>query len=77
MSEQRCPNCGADLPAELGQHALTPTSGLVQCPTCGENVTLDRPGGTGGERDEHEESFSGHETIEGVMDEIREKEEDA
>jgi uncharacterized Zn finger protein (UPF0148 family) len=74
MSEQRCPNCGADLPAELGQHALTPTSGLVQCPTCGENVTLDRPGGEG---EEHEESFSGHETIEGVMDEIREKEEDA
>jgi DNA-directed RNA polymerase subunit RPC12/RpoP len=75
MSEQRCSNCGAELPAELGQHALTPTSGLVQCPTCGENVTLERPADAGEAGGEHEESFSGHETIEGVMDEIREKEE--
>jgi uncharacterized Zn finger protein (UPF0148 family) len=73
MSDQSCPNCGAELPAELGQHALTPTSGLVQCPTCGETVSLDRAAETG-EGDEREESFSGHETIEGVMDEIREKE---
>jgi uncharacterized Zn finger protein (UPF0148 family) len=78
MSEQQCPNCGAELPAELGQHALTPISGLVQCPTCGENVTLERPPTTdadAGNGDDHEESFSGHETIEGVMEEIREKEE--
>jgi glyoxylase I family protein len=24
----------APLPPELGQHALTPTAGLVQCPSC-------------------------------------------
>jgi uncharacterized Zn finger protein (UPF0148 family) len=72
---QRCPNCGAELPAELGQHALVPTTGLVQCPTCGENVTLERPDTTpAAETDDHEESFAGHETVEGVMDEIREKE---
>jgi uncharacterized Zn finger protein (UPF0148 family) len=72
MSAQRCPSCGAELPPELGQHALVPTTGLVQCPTCGENVTLERPETAGG--DEHSESFAGHETVEGVMDEIREKE---
>lgn len=44
MAEQRCPNCGNELPEELGQHALTPQSGLVQCPHCGETVTLEKPG---------------------------------
>jgi hypothetical protein len=74
VKAQRCPSCGAELPAELGQHALVPTTGLVQCPTCGENVTLERPETTRGETGEQEESFAGHETIEGVMEEIREKE---
>jgi hypothetical protein len=41
---QPCPNCGAELPEELGQHALALGPGLVQCPNCGENVTLDKPG---------------------------------
>jgi predicted RNA-binding Zn-ribbon protein involved in translation (DUF1610 family) len=77
MSEQRCPNCGAELPPELGQHALTPTSGLVECPTCGETVTLERPAATATGDGEQEEQFSGHETVEGVMEEIREKEDDA
>ena len=40
----RCPNCGEDLPEELGQHALAPQSALVQCPHCGETVTLEKPG---------------------------------
>ena len=72
---QRCPNCGAELPAGLGQHALVPTTGLVQCPSCGENVTLERPETAGAEAaGEHEESFAGHETVEGVMEEIRDKE---
>lgn len=44
MADQRCPNCGNELPEELGQHALTLQSGLVQCPHCGETVTLDKPG---------------------------------
>ena len=47
MAEQTCPECGAPLPAELGQHALTPTSGLVQCPSCGAQVTLERPAEAG------------------------------
>jgi hypothetical protein len=85
VSAQRCPNCNAELPPELGQHALTPTSGLVMCPSCGETVTLERPettaatGGEGGEgggdvEGTRDEAPPLHETIEGVMDEIREKE---
>ena len=71
-----CPNCGAALPPELGQHAVTPVAGLVQCPSCGENVSL------GGDGDAVEavpdtsgdpEMFSGEETIEGVMDELADK----
>jgi endogenous inhibitor of DNA gyrase (YacG/DUF329 family) len=70
---EKCPNCGADLPAEIGQHALVPSAGVVACPTCGETVTLGRSDAdTGG--GELDESFSGHETVEGVMEEIREKE---
>jgi hypothetical protein len=76
MSSQQCPNCGADLPPELGQHALTPTSGLVECPTCGENVTLERPATTHGAT-AGDDQFAGHETVEGVMEEIREKEDQA
>ena len=71
MSAIRCPNCGAEVPEETGQHALTPSAGLVQCPTCGEKVTLEKPGSDAGD----DEYFSGHETIEGVMQEIEEKEE--
>jgi endogenous inhibitor of DNA gyrase (YacG/DUF329 family) len=44
MAEARCPNCGADVPAEAGQHAVTPTAGVVSCPSCGAPVTLRRPG---------------------------------
>jgi ribosomal protein L32 len=72
MPSQRCPNCGEPLPEELGQHALTPVSGLVRCPSCGETVTLEHEAGApnwGGD-----ESFAGSETIEGVMDELGEKE---
>jgi hypothetical protein len=77
---EKCPNCGADLPAEIGQHALVPSAGVVACPTCGETVTLDRPDAEGDDGDTPDvegtgpESFSGHETVEGVMEEIREKE---
>ena len=45
---QRCPNCGTKLPMEEGQHALAPAAGVVQCPTCGATVTLDKPGDDGG-----------------------------
>jgi uncharacterized Zn finger protein (UPF0148 family) len=82
MAGQTCPNCGEPLPEGLGQHALTPTSGLVRCPSCGETVTLEHAGEAGSDigadagmsdtvRDEY---FSGEETVEGVMDELSEKE---
>jgi carbon-monoxide dehydrogenase medium subunit len=46
--DQRCPNCGAELPQEEGQHALSPSAGVVQCPTCGATVTLEGPPGAEG-----------------------------
>jgi hypothetical protein len=85
MADQRCPNCGGVLPAELGQHSLAPISGLVVCPHCGAEVHIERPEAASratdrpagpGEADaghDDEESFSGHETVEGVMDEISDK----
>ena len=79
MAEQTCPECGEPLPPELGQHALTPTSGLVKCPSCGANVTLDRPEPTDADEPdvtgEGPDYFAGEETVEGVMNEIEEKEE--
>jgi endogenous inhibitor of DNA gyrase (YacG/DUF329 family) len=47
MAEQTCPNCGAEVPRETGQHATTPSAGVVQCPSCGATVTLDKPGAAG------------------------------
>jgi len=39
MSDERCPSCGAELPREQGQHALTPSAGVeLEC----------KPGGRGG-----------------------------
>jgi transcription elongation factor Elf1 len=91
MAQQRCPNCGAEVPVQTGQHATSPSAGVVQCPNCGANVTLQKPGAepgqqtaprssdvprasqTGGGQASGEDYFSGEETIEGVMDEVREK----
>lgn len=100
MADQQCPNCGRDLPSELGQHSLAPMTGLVQCPHCGAEVRLAKESATSGrsgegdsergkrssadfevpgaeDRDGTEshgtESFSGHETVSGVMKEIEEK----
>ena len=90
MAQPLCPNCGAEVPAETGQHATTPSAGIVQCPDCGASVTLDKPGAeahhttppspdvpraseTRGGEASGEDYFSGEETIEGVMDEVREK----
>jgi hypothetical protein len=84
-----CPNCGADLPEELGQHAVAPVGSQVECPACGETVTFDRPGApdagdvpsddvrrssrsVGGEAGAPE-SFSGEETVRGVMSELEAK----
>ncbi len=74
MAAQTCPSCGKELPAELGQHATAPVSGLVTCPHCGVDVHLERAatGETAGEQGETE-SFAGHETVNGVMDEVQRK----
>jgi uncharacterized Zn finger protein (UPF0148 family) len=82
---QNCPNCGEPLPGELGQHSLTPTSGLVRCPSCGETVKLERAdaeaddaavaGADEGMSDTVRDAyFAGEETVDGVMDELSEKE---
>lgn len=91
ITEQTCPNCGAEVPRETGQHATTPSAGVVQCPSCGATVTLDKPGAaadqqaaegskdmpraaeTRGGETSGEDYFSGEETVEGVMNEVREK----
>ena len=85
MNPVRCPSCGTELPEELGQHALTLPSALVQCPNCGEKVSLEQPEppstsndvpraaeSVGGEEGAPE-SFSGQETVEGVMEEREDK----
>ena len=48
MTSQQCPNCGAELPQEEGQHALSPSAGTIQCPNCGATVTLEGPPGAEG-----------------------------
>jgi hypothetical protein len=83
-----CPSCGQPLPEGAGQHAVVPSAGIVDCPSCGARV--DTAAGTVVEgvspegRAEEQgvapipegapESFSGDETVEGVMDEIEQKE---
>src|SRR5689334_16438713 len=89
-ADQRCPSCGEELPPDIGQHALAPSAGVVQCPSCGATVTLRKAGArnpddevttpgvpravraVGGEEGAPE-SFSGRETVEGVMEELEEK----
>jgi endogenous inhibitor of DNA gyrase (YacG/DUF329 family) len=82
-----CPSCGQPL-EEAGQHAVVPTAGIVDCPNCGARVNLETgevdegisPGGRAEEQggapvDEGApESFAGETTVEGVMEEIEEKE---
>jgi hypothetical protein len=83
-----CPQCGKPLPEEIGQHAVAPDAGVVDCPNCGARVKLEtgqletqtsaegRAEEQGGAPIEsgRPESFSGEETVEGVMQEIKEKE---
>jgi predicted RNA-binding Zn-ribbon protein involved in translation (DUF1610 family) len=77
---QTCPSCGAEIPEETGQHAVVPLAGVVTCPSCGATVRLDRSGAdaaaAAAEPDVagDTEFFSGHETIDGVMDELEDKE---
>ena len=83
-----CPNCGVAFPAEAGQHAVVPGAEIVDCPTCGARFNLktgmldEAVSAEGGAEEQGgapiaeglPESFSGHETIEGVIEEIEEKE---
>jgi hypothetical protein len=43
-----CPNCGVELPQPEGQHALSPSAGTIECPSCGATVTLEGPPGAEG-----------------------------
>jgi DNA-directed RNA polymerase subunit RPC12/RpoP len=86
---ERCSNCGAEVPRDTGQHAQTPSAGVVECPNCGARVTLRKPGSppdaspessgipraseTRGGEESGEDYFAGEETVEGVMEEAREK----
>jgi uncharacterized Zn finger protein (UPF0148 family) len=90
MADERCPSCGAEVPRETGQHAQTPSAGVVTCPSCGASMTLSKSGAEPEEAREGgdvervrevdageatgEDTFAGQETIEGVMEEVREKE---
>ena len=85
-----CPSCGRPLPAAAGQHAVVPSAAIVDCPNCGARVSLETgrladgvsPEGRAEEQggapipERAPESFSGETTIEGVMEEIEEKETD-
>ena len=82
-----CPSCGKEIPEETGQHAVTPSADMVDCPNCGARVSLATgrlaEGVSAEGRAEEQgvaipeglpESFSGEETVAGVMEEIEEKE---
>ena len=83
-----CPSCGQPLPEEIGQHAVVPSADIVDCPSCGARVNLSTGEFVSGVSREGRaeeqgiapiqeglpESFSGEETVEGVMEEIDEKE---
>ena len=83
-----CPSCGEPLPAGAGQHAVVPSAGIVDCPSCGARVDMSTGRisegvSTEGRAEEQggapvpegaPESFSGEETVEGVMNEIEQKE---
>ena len=83
-----CPNCGQEIPEAVGQHAVVPSAGIVDCPNCGARVSLETgklEAGVSPEGDAEDqggtpiperapESFSGETTVEGVMEEIEEKE---
>jgi transcription elongation factor Elf1 len=82
-----CPNCGHELPAGLGQHAVAPDAHVVDCPNCGARVNeetgaLEAVSAAGRAEEQggapieagRPERFSGEETVEGVMDEIEQKE---
>jgi DNA-directed RNA polymerase subunit RPC12/RpoP len=82
-----CPSCGQPL-EEAGQHAVVPAAEVIDCPNCGARVSLETgrlaegvsPEGRAEDQggapipEQAPESFAGETTIEGVMEEIEEKE---
>jgi hypothetical protein len=83
-----CPSCGQPISEEAGQHAVVPDAGIIDCPSCGARVSL-KTGklaagvSTEGRAEEQggapipegvPDSFSGETTVEGVMEEVEEKE---
>jgi hypothetical protein len=74
MAAQTCPECGKAVPPEVGQHAMTPSADVVACPHCGATMTLAKPDQGDAGKTAREDTFAGHETIEGVMDEVSKKE---
>jgi predicted RNA-binding Zn-ribbon protein involved in translation (DUF1610 family) len=85
VAEYMCPNCGEDLPSELGQHAPDLVSALVTCPHCGAQVTL-REGAVESPSGDYEqaaaappghtegtETFAGNETFGELKEELGEK----
>jgi DNA-directed RNA polymerase subunit RPC12/RpoP len=81
----RCPQCGNEVPSELGQHAADLVRGTVDCPHCGASVTLREEPDTAGSDDverataappgrtEGQESFAGSEGFEAVAEELKDK----
>jgi hypothetical protein len=84
-----CPNCGQPLP-EAGQHAVVPSADVIDCPNCGARVNLQTgrleegvsPEGRAEEQggapipERAPDTFSGETTVEGVMEEIEDKEQE-
>jgi carbon-monoxide dehydrogenase medium subunit len=66
---RRCPNCGAELPQQEGQHALSPSAGVIRCPSCGATVTLEGPPGAEGGPPREEPAAAGEPvTTEAALD---------
>jgi DNA-directed RNA polymerase subunit RPC12/RpoP len=82
-----CPNCGQRIPEEAGQHAVVPDAEIIDCPSCGARVNM-KTGKLASRSSEGRaeeqggapipegapDSFSGETTLEGVMEEVEEKE---
>jgi hypothetical protein len=76
-----CPNCGAEIPLEAGQHATVPTVDVMECPSCGASVRIGEDEQAGVERtteggwgEERPEAFAGSETVDELKEEIEHKE---
>jgi uncharacterized Zn finger protein (UPF0148 family) len=69
-----CPSCGAG----IGQHDVG--AATLLCPSCGAKLTMSATGqveraeAAPPGRTEGRDESAGHETVEGVMEELREKE---